>query len=58
MAQAEDDVKADAKRNVQRKEAEKDMCEEDRVFMAQRRAQVTPPPPLISTPSLVSTPPL
>ena len=40
MAQAGDEVKADAKRNVQRKEAEKDMCEEDRVFMAQRRAQV------------------
>jgi hypothetical protein len=39
VAQAGDEIKADAKRNVQRKEAEMDMCEEDRVFMAQRRAQ-------------------
>lgn len=37
--QAADETKADARRSVARKEADRDMCPEDRVFMAEKKAQ-------------------
>ena len=37
---AAEDLTSEAKRNLSRKEAENEMCAEDRAFMAERRAKV------------------